>query len=306
MDPEHEAVPAGVAEHGALAADRLGHEPAVRHGQARRVELDELEVGQDRAGAPGRRLPVPRRDERVGRLAVQVSRAARGEDDRVGVEPSWLAEEVEHVQADDRAVPDHEVDEAGALEDRDVATVQGVHEGPFDRRTGRVAVGVDDPPATVRGLATTGEVVAVPVEARGVGGAVEGHAEREQVADTGGSVGAEHLDGTGVRAAGRGDVGVGLVQGGGVVRAERHGHPALGVPCGAVGQRALRHEGDVVTAARADRGGEPGDPGPHDDDVHDVLLPSDGSVVSRGAWPRACARGRPSRRPARPRARRSR
>ena len=71
----------GVDQPGAFAAQRLGEqEPRrARHAQRRRMELDELEVGDPRAGAIGQRDAVAGGHRGIGRLAEDLSGAARGQ-----------------------------------------------------------------------------------------------------------------------------------------------------------------------------------------------------------------------------------
>ena len=86
VDGRHEAAPAGVEEDGSLAADRLAHQERPGHRERRRVELQELEVVDGGARAPGRGEAVAGGDERVRRELVELPGAARGEHDGVGAE----------------------------------------------------------------------------------------------------------------------------------------------------------------------------------------------------------------------------
>ncbi|GIW72245.1 MAG: hypothetical protein KatS3mg102_1787 [Planctomycetota bacterium] len=79
MDLGHEAAALAVHQPPALAPHRLGDQRAAsaRDIERRRVELDELQVGQHRPGAQGHRHPVAGRLRRVGRLAEQLASTAR-------------------------------------------------------------------------------------------------------------------------------------------------------------------------------------------------------------------------------------
>ena len=72
-----------VDDGGALAAQRLGEQRhrVVAHRQRRGVELDELEVGEPRAGARRHSEPVAGGLDRVGGARIDAAEAAGGEDD---------------------------------------------------------------------------------------------------------------------------------------------------------------------------------------------------------------------------------
>jgi hypothetical protein len=74
----HEALPPGVDEDGALAAERLGDEEVGRVllGEHRRVELHVLEVDQARADAVGHRDPVAHAPRLVRRVQEDLPEAA--------------------------------------------------------------------------------------------------------------------------------------------------------------------------------------------------------------------------------------
>ena len=106
----HEALARLVDEEGALAADRLGDERllaarALAEPQHRRVELDELEVGEHGAGPQRGGHAVARRDGRVRRRGVDLAETAGREHDgaRVGGADAVdlaLADDVERHAAD--------------------------------------------------------------------------------------------------------------------------------------------------------------------------------------------------------------
>ena len=82
--------PLAVVQRGALAADRLGDEEALAAldaGHRRGVELDELEVGEHRAGGAGEQEPGAVGARRVGGARPQRRGAAGGEHDRAREPP---------------------------------------------------------------------------------------------------------------------------------------------------------------------------------------------------------------------------
>ena len=98
MIARHERIAAIVDEPRALAAERLGDEEA---GRARtlergRMKLDELQIGQARAGVIRERDPVAGGHRRIRRFAEDLSGAARGQQRRVRAKllarPGWIEE----------------------------------------------------------------------------------------------------------------------------------------------------------------------------------------------------------------------
>src|SRR5438094_368666 len=89
----HEHLAVGPTEHRPLAAQRLGHEEGLRLGviEAGRVELEELHVGDRRAGAVGHGDAVAGGDVGVGGVEVDLARAARAEEGRARGEALDLA-----------------------------------------------------------------------------------------------------------------------------------------------------------------------------------------------------------------------
>src|SRR6185312_6519632 len=86
----------GLADQGQLAA---GAGPEIEHG---RVELDELDVAQPRAGPEGRGDAIPGGHRRVRGGSVDLTDAAGGQDDSPGVDGSdtFASALAEHVQGD--------------------------------------------------------------------------------------------------------------------------------------------------------------------------------------------------------------
>jgi hypothetical protein len=109
----HEGVAVREAQDAALAAQRLRDEEALglRVEERGRVELEELHVRDERARAVRHRDAVARRDVGVGRVEVDLARAARREDrgarrDRVDLaRVGALGRRVEHVRAGDLVRP---------------------------------------------------------------------------------------------------------------------------------------------------------------------------------------------------------
>ena len=102
------------------------------------------------------------------------------------------------VQRDDAgrdAVLDDDVDGLAVLEDRDVGVARDLAQRQLDVRAGRVAAGVDDAVAAVRGLAAERHLAV---------DAVEGHAEAHEVGDAVRGFGGEDARRFGVDQAGAG------------------------------------------------------------------------------------------------------
>ncbi|MNW50387.1 hypothetical protein D3C74_278380 [compost metagenome] len=86
----HEALALAVAQDAALTAGRLRQEDA-EAGETCRVELEELHVLERQAATVGQGHAVTREGVRVGGRLEDLARAARGEDDRLGLEDVDLA-----------------------------------------------------------------------------------------------------------------------------------------------------------------------------------------------------------------------
>ena len=117
----------------------------------------------------------------------------------------------------------------------------------------------------MRGLETLHEVA--------VGVAVEGDAERDELADAGRPLVDEHAHGLGVAEARAGDERVADVVLGAVVGEHHAGDAALRVAGVGVLEHVLRHEGDAASALHGvQRDGEPGDAAADDDGVDGRLV----------------------------------
>ena len=165
--PCHEAAAGVVDEDGPLAAHRLGDQRLLTGGplaeeQHRRVELDELEVGDPRAGPQRRRHPVAGRHRRVGRRGVDLAEPAGREHDRppeggADAVDLPLPDDVQRHAADGAVGGRAEVDDEGVLDDLDAGVardrVERGDEGARDLRARGVTAGVGDPVAVVAALA---------------------------------------------------------------------------------------------------------------------------------------------------------
>jgi hypothetical protein len=233
------------------------------------VELDELEVGHDRTGAQGDGHPVPGGHGGVGRRGVELAEPAGREDDGPGVcrtDPVdlALADDVDGHAADPAVVGLQQVHDQRVLDDLDARVgldaVQGLDERPADLPAGRVAPGVGDPVAVVAALAGQEDLTG--------GVAVELRAEGHELPDPRRTLGDQRRDRLDVAQPDAGDesvVKVLLRRVGGI---HRGGDTALGPRRGALVEDGLGDQQDRVDLlAESQRGGEPGDARPDDDDV---------------------------------------
>ena len=274
-----EALAVGVVQRRALAAHGLGDEEALAArdpGDRGRVELDELEVGERRARrarqqqARSRTSPAGwwcattarrRRRWRARRRAPPRSSAV------VGVEAGAAAVEVEAQRR--RAAPLEHLD----------ARVLGDHRGELaqDPAPRRAPARVRDAAARVPALEPEREVaVAVGVEA---------HAERLEVAEALGRLGAQDARGAAAHDAAARLQRVLLVLLGRVVAGQRRGEPALRPVGRRLGERARGDERDAGALARGGQGGvEAGGAGAHDDEVGPLHGKPYGTRVPRTVW----------------------
>ena len=82
-------------------ASEMRNERRLRMKETGRMKLDELHVGDDRAGAPGHRHAVAGRDRGVGRVEINLAAAAGGEDETIGANRFHLAGFfIEHINAE--------------------------------------------------------------------------------------------------------------------------------------------------------------------------------------------------------------
>jgi hypothetical protein len=102
----HECLAPGIHEAGAFAAERLGNQKARRSGalQSRRVELDELDIGDPRSGVVRQGNAVACGNRRVCRFAENLSGAACCQQRGAGAELLTRARRIEEGHARHAAV----------------------------------------------------------------------------------------------------------------------------------------------------------------------------------------------------------
>lgn len=179
----HETIAVLVDEDRTFAAYRLADE-LEREGsvvQRRRMELNKLQIGHDRAGACRECEALAKGSGWIRPMQKQTTNAAGRDDDPIGGKkhrpPAGISENTRH-----RIVFDHQALRRGCLYDRDGRRLAGLAgQGPNDVPAGRVTPGMDDPAARMRGLEAEGYVVA--------GIPVENDAEPHQLLDRGGRSG---------------------------------------------------------------------------------------------------------------------
>ena len=158
-----------------------------RDRERRRVELVELEVGEVRARTPGRRDAVAGRHRGVGGVRVELPCSAAGEHDGVGLDGRRSSRRLEHPRRPRprrRRRPGRSGTRARRRASAETRTAR--------TRARSISAPVASPPAcSTRALRMRGLEPAGQVAAR----AVEGHPERDQVADALRPLGAQHLDG---------------------------------------------------------------------------------------------------------------
>ncbi len=135
------------------------------------MELHELQVAQDRAGAVGQRHPVAGRDGRVGGLREHLPEAATGEHDGAAADRAHpvvlaLAHDVQRHAGDTAVVGEEQVDGEGVLDHLDLGgPSHGRDQRALDLGPGGVAAGMGDAVAVVSSLAGQAELaVGVEVE----------------------------------------------------------------------------------------------------------------------------------------------
>jgi len=164
VDGGQEASAPLVAQHGALAAHRLGDQEALRTGQGGGVELVELQVLELRAGAPGGGDAVPGGHGGVRGVGEELPGSAGGEHGGPGAyarPPPVVAEQLraEHAPGAEQQVRQcraltHEKT-SGAVE-RARGLHDGPQQGPLDLGAGRVPAGVEDARPAVGALEPEG------------------------------------------------------------------------------------------------------------------------------------------------------
>jgi hypothetical protein len=190
------------------------------------MELDELEIGDARAGQIREHDAVARRDRRIGRLAIDLPGAAGREQRRIRARLVQHARRVQEPHANHRGVLDDRLHGGGMVDDGDrraAGEVRGEHARDLAAR--RIAR-VQHAPHRVRGLAREIE--------RAVRLAIERRPPVDQLAHVARPLVDEDADGVVVAEAVAGGNRVGEVQRRRVVGADRRGDAALRV-AGAAG-----------------------------------------------------------------------
>ena len=180
MHRRHEALAAFVHEECAVAPDRLREQrgriaPDIESG---RVELDELRIGDNRAGARGHGKPAALRLRRVGRNPVKLADAAGRQDNRAARQergPARFARPP-HIDASDASLLAHKLHGFRVFEHR----YRGGRGNSGDQRghhslASPVAADAHDPARAMRRLLRQAQL-ALKV-------AVEGHAIAQQILD---------------------------------------------------------------------------------------------------------------------------
>ncbi len=209
MHSEHESFAEIVDQRRAFSAHRFGYE-GHRIGadrECRRMELHELHIRKRRAGARGHCDAVARRFDRVRRVPVQSSDAARSENDRGGnVRAGYTGCVVVRVNAAHASVLDDEV--VGGSFFYNVNRFHGTdcRDERFENFMARcIAAGLDDSSPLVRGFATESKFARIR--------SIEGCSEFEQFFDACGGVARENVDDLFVVDAGARAIGIECVKG---------------------------------------------------------------------------------------------
>ena len=241
----------GDEEGGTVAADERGG-----------VELDELEVANDRACAEGEAEAVSGGDGGVGGVGVERAGAAGGEDGGDGGDRGVLAGRAGDDCADAAAGFECEFDGGVGLAEVDVAALDALFEGALDVQPGAVAAGVEDAGLGVRALLSERDSA--------VWGAVEVDAEIDQASDGGWPLGGEDFDGRFVAEPVAGADRVGGVALGVIGRGDGGGDAALGAVGIGLADGALADQADGAVLTGQQGGIEAGETGADDQEV-DVL-----------------------------------
>ena len=277
-----EAVAVRVAQHGAVATQRLGQQRTrdARVVEGGRMELEELQVRDGHPGAQCHRHAVSGGDGRVGRDREQLSGTTRGEQHVTGPDLVHDALGVDGAHSHAAPVLDHQVEGEGVLVQRCGRAADRRDERPFDLGARRRTAGVHDTGDRVAAFAGQLQVAALV--------AVELGAQRDELLDATGALVDQDAHGVDVAQAGSRGEGVGEVQVDllGVAR-QGGGDAALGPPRGGQVETALGdHTGaQTVSPGGLDGGGEPGHPGAEHEQVELARVHVAGPGAAAGASP---------------------
>ena len=215
-----EALAVRVEQARALAADRLGDQEALAAGDAdhrRRVELEELEVGEQRAGAMGEQHAAAERPRRVGRARPQRGGSAGADRDRARAHDAAVARSRARRSGRRRRAARPR---ARARRSRSCGSLRRERrELAHDAASRRAAAGVHDAPARMAALQAEREGA--------VAGGVEVDAQALEVVHALGRLGAEDRRRRAAHEPAAGALGVGEVALGAVVGASAAARP----PC---------------------------------------------------------------------------
>lgn len=281
--PDHEPRSGRVDEMGALAPYRFRYEGLLALGvgaeeEHRRVELDEFEVGDLRAGPQGEGDAVTGGDRRVGGGGEDLAHTAGGEDHRGGVDRAdtvvlALAHDMQGDAGGAAFGVRQQVQDQRVLHGVEGCGADRLDQGAGDLGARRVPARVRDPATVVAAL--TGER-----DVAGVGG-VEVRAGLDQAAYGVGALGDQGPYRRLVAQARARDQGVGQMLFRGVALTECRRDTALRPAGGAVVEPGLRDDdGGEARGRAAQRGGEAGDAGA---DHHDIRV--DGPAGGGGGQP---------------------
>ena len=265
--PGHERAAGVVPQHRPLAADRLADQEGARlhRMEGRRVELDELQVGDRGPGAERHRDPVAGGDPGIGGVPVDLPAATRRKERharRHGHLLTGLPVHRERAEAARASVPvrNPQVEREVVLVDRDARPRRRVEKAALDRPAGQV-VRADDAPGRVtafagqrqaaRAIALVRETDSVLDElAHPLGAAPDQELDRLEVAESRARL--ERVRDMRVE---------------GIAGVHDDSDTALRVV--GVGLRILLlgEDGHAAVSCRLDRVGEPGNPAPEDQDV---------------------------------------
>jgi hypothetical protein len=213
-----------VPEHCSLAADRLRDEVPGRPlpPEDRRMELDELHVGEQRPRPKRDGNPLARGDGGVRALAVEAAGAPGREDHGPGFDLLDRLPPIARYEGDD-TVPagPPESSERGALAHLDAGVQDPALQGLLDRETGRVTARVKDPGPGVCRLSPEGDLPFDRIERNPV---------PDQVRDARRGLIREDLGGRAVHETRARPQRVREVERRRVVRSHGRGDPSLGVP----------------------------------------------------------------------------
>lgn len=264
----HEAFAAEVEEAGAFTAEGFGEEEAGRAGDVEGggVELDEFEVADGGAGAPGHGDAVAGGDIGISGVLEDAAETAGSEQDGAGAEFDAAGVAfVESESAGDGAVGvEEEVGDGGEAEESDAGDGDGfVVEGAGDLAAGGIAVGVKHAGARVGAFAGEKKLGAI---------AVELDAPLDEFLNASGAFLDEGVDGFGRAESIAGGEGVGFVEADLVVVAEGDGDTALGVGGRRFFESILGDDEDAAEGGEVDGGPHTGDARADDEEIRFEML----------------------------------